>query len=328
MRRFDKKKNIAQANILAEQHYLKSKGLIKEEEQIDELSTGLAQRAGKMRDVSTTRSQAETDPLAHTKQQGQQKQFSNYLNPDIAAKLATVNGKCFGVANDGIHVGFHAEYVPERPADARCHITIRKDGYQVTGGELSALPEATQRRLPAIIKIVQADFNKGNEQPVNELSPALRFRATDAATAQGRTAQGERMYDTTRHLNRRDTNNTEKAAQDIIDQKVAQFYGKTMNVYGYGGTQYLQAPDLETVEKVEYAEDQGKVVIRFQSGYFIAFYNEDNTISQNDFMDRQGAMLVMKIIKAVLPEVNLNFQDGSMGKIVGIHLKPPAAPQA
>lgn len=137
MRRFDKKHNIEKANTLAEQRYLESKG-------INEISTGLAQRAFKAADDKGY----EPEDSAV---------FRNYKNPELMDAIIKLGFKNPG-ASEGA-VTFFAE-VPQSFGGGKARVSVTPDKVEVvSGGKLLKIDYLTRAHEAKIaVDKIRQDF--------------------------------------------------------------------------------------------------------------------------------------------------------------------------
>ncbi len=157
MRRHEKKDNIAKANLMAEQTYLKGKGIITEQP-VDELSTGLAHKAASLRGIDYDSS---SDPLSSHKLAAQLNKFDRYVNPDIKNMVRTFGGDVFQSSTEGVVVGISADAntIPSSSSNAALILKIEPTKYEVTKGEIRSIDSDRLRRLGVMVKKIQADMN-------------------------------------------------------------------------------------------------------------------------------------------------------------------------
>lgn len=153
MRKFDKTKNLIQANLLAEQRYLQTKGLLTEN--IDELSKGLADKAI---DASFDKQRGVNGEIAQKNLQTQRGKFANYVNPDMEAFVAkygmTMKSGGFGVVE--LHFKHDGNPYSEGPIML---VQVTKDGYDILHGDVNRVAPNLMKALPRIIEKIKADLN-------------------------------------------------------------------------------------------------------------------------------------------------------------------------
>jgi len=143
------------------------------ETNVNEISTGLAQRAYAAAYTTGDKRPEISDPIGKAKAYSQASSFSGYVNPELRTFLETKGIKVTANQNgNGVILD-----VPSAVGTDRVQIEVARRHYEFIYGNVDRLGGDMLRSLPNIIKRIQADINTKAPTPAdNELEESSTVR--------------------------------------------------------------------------------------------------------------------------------------------------------
>ena len=166
--------------------------------------------------------------------------------------------------------------------------------------------------------------NAAEDQQLDELSPQLKKRAFDTAKITGRGEQAKTINTSIEFLKTRDEKDAKELEAKENKDKWGAFYELAISFYklfnytsGEIVLDRIRYIDNIRIKNSDLVIKCGESTIEYDS------YRDELTIYNHLYLDRKGAVIILKIIKQFKPETKISIQKG-MGNIVGIHLPLPA----
>lgn len=152
------------------------------ETDVNEISTGLAQRAHTAAFATGEKRPEISDPIGKAKAYSQAASFSDYVNPELRQFLETKGIKVVANQNgNGVVLT-----VPSAVGTDYTQIEVARKHYEFIHGNVDQLGGDMLRSLPNIIKRIQADINtKASVPAANELEESsnvakkIRYKMTE-----------------------------------------------------------------------------------------------------------------------------------------------------